>query len=196
MNEQPFLELEVHLANGNKHHFVQNDQQLALQTLQQINLNLFSQSTLVLYSESTVATYPTAALTGIRFLMESLPTELVRMASNPAIGLQELREISRDDFKARQHQLRPIVTGQPFVMLHEVELMSTHRLWLESHVQAAVPAVQERQIVQQVFSGSALACRRGDGGLSLWNRVQIVSYTFSPAPEVPIGAWPAKLIST
>ena len=81
-------------------------------------------------------------------------------------------------------------------MLNEVEFASTHRLWLETQVQTAVSGLRERQILQHIFTGPCLACRRLEGGIHLWNRAQMVSYTFCPKLDVPVNVWPADLIET
>ena len=140
------------------------------QLLQHVNGRVFSAPNLTLDGENLVATYPTAAICGLSFLLAPLPETLSALLSIPQSGVQEIREISRDEYLAAVEAARPIVAGQEFSGWNEIEFVSGHRIWVETRIGAAVSETQERQILQRIFSSPALACRRADGGINLWNR--------------------------
>ena len=194
MSSQTQLELHIHLSNGNTHRFVQNDASSVQQILDQINLRIFEQPNLMLSGADTVATYPAASLSGLSIITDNLGEKLLRLTSNPQAGIEKTRIITHDEYRAGQRAARPIVEGQPFVMLSEIDFHSGHRIWIATEVEAAASPLQERQILQHIFSGPALACQRADGGLDLWNRAQMASYTFSPKPATPPAAWPAQML--
>ena len=196
MATQPFLELHLHFVNGNTHKFVQNDPQLAQQVLQQINFKIFTEPSLVIFGQNQVVTYPGSALVGISLIVETVPEELLHLMPNPAVGLEDTREITEHDYQAKQREMQPIVEGQPFVLVQQVELTTGHRFWLEHHVRAAVSKMQERHILHNVFSQPAIMYNRLDGGISIWHRAKIVSASFCPKPEVPTNAWPAESVAT
>ena len=178
MSSQTSLELHIHLSNGNTHHFVQNDAHSVEQILDQINLRVFEQPNLMLSGDNILATYPAASLSGLSILSPSLPEKLLRLTSIPQSGVEKTRIITHDEYRVGQRAARPISVGQPFVMLSEIDFHSGHRIWIATEVNAAASPIQERQILQHIFSGPALACQRADGGRDLWNRAQMASYTF------------------
>lgn len=186
------LEIQLHLANGHVHRFVQDDPQAVEQILGAINPRVFAQPHLTLFGAQSVATYPTAALTGIALKMEPMPESLLRMANKIPNGVAEVREISQADYHAKLSQLKPFAAGQPGVSLNEIEFICGQRLWLEVKLQAASGEMQERQLVKHAFEGPSLICHRRGGGVSLWNRARMVSYRFAPGPDVPVSALPAE----
>lgn len=186
------LEIQLHLVNGNTHRFVQDKPEPARQILQQITPKVFEQHSLVIAGENSVVTYPGTALSGIGLLMDELLEEVLHLPLPSRANMTTLSEIAPDDYQAIRQQVWPIEEGRPFVMVHEVEFLSARRLWLEAHVQSAVSGIQERQIVHSIFSGPALVCNRLGGGISLWNRAHMVSYSFHPAPGAPAPYWPAE----
>ena len=48
----------------------------------------------------------------------------------------------------------------------------------------------ERHMLHNAFALPSLISRRLGGGISLWNRAQMVSCSYSPNPDVPGTAWP------
>lgn len=192
MSTQPYLELHLHLSNGRTHEWQQNDPQLAQSIIGQLTPKVFAQPSLILYGESCVTAYPGAALIGVSVIMAELPEELLHLIGTPASNSSSFWEITEDEYSAKQRVVQPITEGEPFLMLSEIELSSGRRLYIENHVEAAVSASQERQILHHIFAHPTLACRRLDGGLSLWNRAHFVSFSFCPKPTVPANAWPAE----
>ncbi len=193
MSSSPLLELHLHLSNGNTHRFVQNDAQDAQTVLDQINLRIFEQSHLTLSGDDIVATYPAPSLSGVSILVDSPHEKLLRLATDLQAGVQKMRAITHDEYRAGRRTVRPITEGRPFVMLSEIDFNSGHRIWVATEVHAATSPMQERQILQHIFSGPCLACLRADGGIDLWNRSQMASYTFCPKPATPPTAWPAHM---
>lgn len=195
MTSQPLLELHLHLVNGSTHKFMQHNPQVVEQILPQLNPRIFTQPTLVLFGQNTVNTYPSSALIGISLIMEPLPESLLRLTRDPALGVVDMQELAVADYQAKKRVAQPIVAGQPAVSLHEIEFVSGHRLWVEVSIQAAANKMEERQLVKHAFEGPNLVCRRLGGGLSIWNRAQMVSYSFSPKPEVPMLALPVEAMT-
>ena len=193
MSSPAQIELHIHLSNGNTHQFVQDDAHSVEQILDQINLRVFEQSNLMIAGDDIVATYPAASLSGLSILSATLPEKLLHLTSIPQAGVGKTRSITHDEYRIGQRAARPINEGQPFVMLSEIDFHSGQRIWIASEVEAAASPLQERQILQHIFSGPALACQRADGGLDLWNRAQMASYTFCPKPATPPNAWPAQM---
>ncbi|MEO7715229.1 MAG: hypothetical protein ABIY70_03425 [Capsulimonas sp.] len=48
------------------------------------------------------------------------------------------------------------------------------------------------ELLHHAFSPPTVVCRRMGGGIAIWNRAQMLSYSFSPKPETPVNAWPAE----
>jgi hypothetical protein len=187
MNTHPLLELELHLVNGNTHRFVQNDPDLARELLKQINRKIFGQTSLIVHGEKQVCVYHGPMLAGISVIMEPLPGELLMLdPASPAAW-----EITEEEFREKQKSLPPVVADEPFLMLTEIELTTGRRIWLERQIPCAMGGLDERKILHHSFILPNLVCRRA-GGISIWNRAQMISLTFSPKPEVPAVAWPAE----
>ena len=187
------LELHLHLTNGNTHKFAQHDAQAAEQILQAMNPRIFTQPSLILFGENSVTTYPTAALVGVSVFMANVTESLLQMTRNLQLGVEDIAQITQADYTARKAELQPLIAGQAAILLQQIEFISGHRLWLEVKVGAAANEVQERQLVKHAFEGPSLVCRC-DGGISLWNRAQMVSHSFIPKPQFPLPALPAEPI--
>lgn len=191
---QPYLELQLHLTNGQTHHFVQADPELAGQIIRQINAKLFAQPSLIITDDKSVVAYATSALAGLSFVMEPLPDELLEFLRDPEGHVAGVWEITEDEFRAKLGTLKPIVEGESLLMLSAVVLHGGHHIWIENHVKEAVSAMQERHIVHQFFNRPLLPCRKLENGLSLWNRAQIISFSFHPNPSAPANAWRATRV--
>lgn len=194
MPTSTLLELHLHLVNGNTRKFAQNDPEAVEQILGQMNQTIFSQPTLVVHGHHVATTYRTSALIGISLLMDPLPESLLRLTHKLRHGVGEIQEISEAQYNARLHEMKSTVAGQPAVRLNEIEFVSGHRIWLEVSIESAVNDMQERQLVKHAFEGPTLVSRRIDSGVSIWNRAQMVSYSFTPKPEVPMPALPAEFV--
>ena len=181
------LELHLYLKNGDTHKFAQSDPDLIRQTLSQINHKVFAQPALLIHGDDVATAYPGSALNGIGVVIDSVPAELLRLDPH---GLME--QISEEDYHFERRRAAPIVEGRPFVMLSEIGFSSGLKLWLKSHVTEAGMDVQERQMLHHAFSPPTVVCRRLGGGISIWNRAQMLSYSFSPKPKTPANAWPAE----
>jgi hypothetical protein len=188
MTSQPLLELHIHLVNGSTHKFVQNDPQAVEQVLQQMNQTVFTQPTIVLFGQNSVTTYPTSALIGFSIIMEPVPDSLLRLTGKLRHGAGGFQEITEAEYKAGLQEMLPVIAGQPAVRLNEIEFLGGHRLWLELSVTAAANDMQERQIVKHAVEGPNVVCHRIGGGISIWNRARMISYSFTPKPEVPLPA--------
>lgn len=193
MSSSSLLELHLHLSNGNTHRFVQNEAQAARQILDQIGIRVFEQPNLMISSDDMVATYPAASLSGLSLLSAALPEKLLQLSGAAQAGIERTRTITHDEFRAGRTAAQPIQEGQSFTMWSEIDFHSGYRIWTATDIKAA-SAMQERQILQHIFSGPALVCQRTDGGLDLWNRAQMASYLFCPKLATPPSAWPAQML--
>ena len=180
----PLLELHLHLLDGTTRTFVQDDPALVRQIIPQIGHGLFShglftQPALVLYGQDHVTVYPGSALAGLSLLMAPADQGLLPLGPCPCI------EITQEDYQAEQHAPQGMVKEQPFLIRSEVEMSTGRRLWLAVPALPLIPGFQERQMLHTLFSLPAFLCRRRGGGLSLWNRAQIVRCSFYPNLDVP-----------
>lgn len=186
----PLLEIELYLTSGNTHTFIQNDPTAVRQILRQIGPKVFAQPSLVLYGQSRVMAYPGSALVGLRLRMDpQLNPWLLRDAS-PFI-----QEITQEEYQAKQRMDRTSGVSSPLSLFTEAEMISGRRLWFEVEVPAAADGFGERQMLHHVFTLPSVVCRGLGGGLSLWNRAQMVSCCFSANLQVPANAWPAEAAS-
>ncbi len=80
------------------------------------------------------------------------------------------------------------------MMLSEIDFHSGYRIRTATEIHEAALPMQEKQILQHIFSGPCLASLRADGGPDLWNRAQMASYTFCPKPAAPPTAGPAQML--
>ena len=184
----PLLELHLHLLNGTTRTFVQNDPDLARQLLRQMGPRVFAQPALILHGPDQVTAFPGSALAGLSILMDPLPEELLRLDPFPCV------EVTQEEYQAERYTQAGIIEGRPFLMLSEVEMSSGRRLWFAIQVSEAMGGFQERQMLHNAFTLPSLISRRLGGGLSLWNRAQMVSCSFSPKPDVPGTAWPVEAV--
>ena len=191
MSSDPFLEIQLHLANGRTHRFAQNDSELAQRVLDQVEVNVFSRETLVIYGEQVVHAYSGQAVVGISLIMDPLPDTLFHFVELPAGHADRIVEITEEEYQVGCQYAKPLVEGLPGAVFHEAEMISGQRFWTASHVAQAVSGWNERSIVHHAFSGPVLGYLRRGGGVTLWNRAQLASYTFSPKPDVPVSSWPA-----
>ncbi|BDI28771.1 hypothetical protein CCAX7_008220 [Capsulimonas corticalis] len=187
MWNSPKLELHLYLKNGDTHKFVQHDPELIRQTLSQINHKVFAQPALLIHGDDVATAYPGSALNGIGVVIDPVPEELLRLDPH---GLME--QISEEDYQFERRRAAPIIEGRPFVMLSEIGFSSGLKLWLKAHVSEAAMGLQERQMLHNTFAPPTVVCRRMGGGVSIWNRAQMLSYSFSPKPKTPTNAWPAE----
>jgi hypothetical protein len=187
---RPLLEMQLHLTSGNTHTFTQNDPASVRQILRQVGPQIFSQPSLVLYGPSQVKAYPGSALVGLSLQLDPrLDPWLQRDAS------LFIHEITQEEYRAKQRTDKP-VNGQKMVSLFtEAEMTSGRRLWFEVEVPPAADGFGERQMLHHVFTLPSVVCRGLHGGLSLWNRAQMVSCCFSANLHVPANAWPAEAAS-
>lgn len=191
MNTHPLLELELHLVNGNTHRFVQNDPDLAREILKQVNRKVFNQTSLIVHGEKQVCVYHGPTLAGISVIMEPLPGELLMLETMSVMPW----EITEEEYREKHRSLPPVVAEEPFQMLMEIEMTTGRRIWLERQIPYALGGLDERKILHHSFILPNLVCRRRAGGITIWNRAQMISLTFSPKPEVPSVAWPAEPVT-
>ena len=184
----PLLELHLHLLDGTTRTFVQNDPDLARQLLRHVGPRVFSQPALILRGPDQVTALPGSALLGLSILMDPLHEELLRLDPFPCV------EITREEYQAERYAQADIIEGRSSLMLSEVEMSSGRRLWFAIQALEAVGAFQERHMLHNAFALPSLVSRRLGGGLSLWNRAQMVSCSFSPPPDVPGTAWPVEAV--
>ncbi|BDI30638.1 hypothetical protein CCAX7_26890 [Capsulimonas corticalis] len=190
MASKPLLELRLHLTNGNTHTFTQDDPEQAHELLHHVSLNVFTQPTVIVYGRERVAAYPGNKITGITIRIDPIPDYLLQLNPNAT----HIREITEADYRAKLRDAPKCVQAQPFLMLNEVEMCCGHRFWLEVDIVTAVGSAQERKILYNAFSWPSAVCQNLDGSVTIWNRAQMVSCSFAPKPDVPMGAWPAELV--
>ena len=187
MTTQPLLEIHLHLVNGETHRFLQNDPELAHKVVEQVNLKVFTQPSLVIAGQDRVWAYPGAALAGISLITESGQQELLRLSPFPIVP----REIAESDYQAGQPDAHS-AEGPSLGVLAEIEFTSGQRVRLEIQAPQAVSGMQERHILHTLFTGPGLLCRRLGGGISIWNRAQMISFSIVSKLEVPSNAWFAE----
>lgn len=189
--QQPLLEMELYLTSGNTHTFTQDDPAAVRQILHQLGPKVFAQPSLVLYGASRVMAYPGSALVGLRLRMESQVDPWLLRDASPFI-----HEITQEEYLDKQRQGNPLGgLNKPLSLFTEAEMVSGRRLWFEVEVPPAADGFGERQMLHHVFTLPSIVCRGLGGGLSLWNRAQMVSCCFSADLHVPVNAWPAEASS-
>ena len=182
----PLLELHLHLLNGATRTFVEDDPARVRQIIQQVSHCVFSQPALILRGQDQITAYPGSALAGLSFLMDPLPEELLSLDPFPCL------EITQEEYQSERRAAEGSAEEQLFLMLCEVEMVGGRRLWFTTPVSQALDGFRERQVLHNAFSLPSFLCRCLGGGISLWNRAQMVSCSFLPKPDVSWNAWPAK----
>ena len=191
MSVQPYLEIHLHLVNGNIHKFTQNDPSQAELILSQFNLKLFALPSLIIYGDKKVVTYQGSSLLGVTIIMKELREDVLQVNENPKITI---KEITQENYITLHSKLKTAVEGEPLIILNEIEFVSGKRLWLEGHIPHAAVGIQMRQLIHNWFQIKSLLCHSLDGGLTIWSRAHMLSCTLSPTPDVPLNSWPADSI--
>lgn len=170
----PLLELHLHLHDGTTRTFVQNDKKLVRQIVPQIGPCLFSQPALLLYGQDQVTAFPGSALVGVSLLMDPMPDELLQLEPFPCF------EITHEDYQAARQAAKGIAEEDRSFMAGAIEMDTGRHFWIAVPVSQTRWGFAERQMLHTLLSLPCIICRRVGGGISLWNRSQIRSCSFSP----------------
>lgn len=187
MSNRSLLEIRLHLANGRTSTYVQNDPEIVGKMLRQIHRKVFQLPSIVIAGKDEVCAFRGSALSGISVLIDPLPMELAMLDS----GLADVWSIPEEEFRERQALLRLMDVRDPDEILGEIELASGQRLWTIQRVTRNSVGGDPRLHLRHAFDLPSLVCRRRDGGISIWNRQQIVSMAFTPGIDAA-AAWPAE----
>ena len=187
MNTHSLLELHLHLVNGRVHKFAQEDPDLVQDLLKQVSSKIFQRPSLIVHNANQACVYQGTALAGISVIMDPLPAELLMLDPVSA----NIWEITEAEYCERRQSLIPPTTDEPYTLLSEIEMRSGERFWTEQQAPRSLGGLNERSILHHAFMLPSLVCLRRGGGISIWNRAQMMSLSFSPKLDVPIASWPA-----
>jgi hypothetical protein len=170
--------------------FFQQDATLVADIFRDLDAQLFGRASLIIEGIDDIMAFPGSALIGISVIANQIP---------PAFIAHEVRsqtvvtQISDESFHYRRLKGVPKIEGQRGDILSEIEFVSGERLYLEFS-EVAATAIEERAFLNNQFARTAIACRRPDGGVSIWNTSHIVSWSHYPKLHVPTNAWDAELL--
>ena len=191
MNEIQPTGIQLHLITGNKPMFYQEDSGLVALICADLDGRVFTRPSLIIESREDVTAFPGHALVGITVLTDPLPASFLE---HERLTKAVVSEISPETFKIQRLRNLAKVEGTRGPMLCEIELTSGDRLFLELS-EVAENGIDERSSMHHLFSRPSIACRRLEGGFSIWNTAHIVSWSHYPKLEVPAGSWPADPIA-
>jgi len=192
MYTHSLLELHLHLVNGRVHKFAQDDPDLVQDLLKQVSSKVFLRPSLIIHSANQACVYQGASLAGISVIMDPLPGELLTLDTLSA----NIWEITEAEYHERRQSMLPPAINEPYILVSEIEMRSGERLWTEQQIPRSLGGLNERATLHHAFSLPSLVCRRHGGGISIWNRSQMMSLSFSPKLDVPISSWPADPAAT
>ena len=183
--------IQIHLTTGRKHLFYQANSGLIQNICDDLEGQVFKRPSLNIESINHVTTFPGQAMIGITILADPIPDCFYeRERLTKAIVTQ----ISAEAFQLRRLKYIAKVEGERGKTISELEFVSGERLYLEFN-EVAGNSIDERNLMHHLFSNPSLCCRRLEGGFSIWNTAQIVSWSHYPKLEVPVNAWQAESLA-
>lgn len=190
MTTQSALEIHVHLCDGSVSRFAQSDANLAAQMLESLQpARFFAQPSLIFAGEDSLTAFPAGEVARVDFLG---PATAVLRSAGPQDGdWQEVDESAwNQQCSASRGAHEPGEVAQTVLSIQSAGGGQTY-----IQIVSSVPsAMQQRQILQNLFSGPSHILQRLGGGATLINTAKIVKVVFCPALEAPTTAWQAAAL--
>lgn len=177
--------VQVHLVNGHKWIFYQENQSQIDKICSDLEGSFFSKPSLIIDNVDHITAFPCHSLLGISVLTENLPENFIRMEN---LSNRTAQQIGEEEFIRMRYQATSKIEGHQSRTLSQLEFVSGESLFIEIN-DAVENGMEERSSLYHLFSRPTLATRRQDFGFSLWNTAQIVSWSLYPSTEVPSTAW-------
>ncbi len=183
--------IQLHLTTGRKHWFYQENAALVATILSDLDGHVFTRDSLFINGVDEVSSFPGQALIGITVLTSPLPASFLEQEK---LSGTVVTQISLETFQYSRLQLISKYEDIQSALLSEIEFVSGERLYLEFR-ESAASTMDESSAMHHLFLRPSLSCRRPEGGFSIWNTAQIVSWSHYPKLDAPGNAWPAETLT-
>ena len=190
MEQLQSIGIQIHLVNGLKRTFHQDNPSYIEAICKDLDTKLFSRPSLIIEGDDEVTSFPGHCIVGVSILSEPLPDFFY---DREQMTKSVVTEISEESFLKRRNQDQPKTPGVRSNVLSEIVFTSGQHLFIEFN-EIAIGGFGERAELHKLFTNPALACRRLFGGFSLWNTAQMVSWTHYPKLETPDNSWRAEAV--
>ena len=199
MNSQnTMLQIRIHGIDGASSLFAQNDAALTERIITDAqHPGFFAQERIIIAGRSSLTTFVASKITRLDLTGEGVS---VRKTKAP-FKAPYLLEISESDFllaleerdlKHTERKKQQRAPGQRFEGFLDIKMIGGQHLYLKVIGEAALPA-ERMQRISFYLSARSLCFRLPDGGLSVVNLNNAVTFTSHPGPaEVPNDAWSAN----
>ena len=174
-------EIQLHLITGESLYYFQSDPEVVTGICRDLDAHVFTRTGLIMDSAEEVTAVAGPALIGISILTNPLPPTFLNHERETGTMITQ---ISPEAFRVRRNHGLTKVEGERNVTLAEIVFTSGAHLFLAID-EVAVGGMGERAVLQHHFTRPSLACRRKDGGFSIYNTAHIVSWSHFPKLEVP-----------
>lgn len=196
------LQIRVHLVSGQVIRFVQEDAPTARFVHSQVSpARVFAQTHLLIGDHETLTALATANILRIEFLMKECPHWPC------PLEIKDIHEIPASEYRQQigadaPGEPDPQTSGQGTLVEEdtsafyaEVGMVAGDSFFVRIHTESITP-IDQRKIVQQIFSAPCLPCKRQGGGVTLINPACITHFVMQPGPRmIPTNAWPGHLQS-
>ena len=194
---RPALAIHLQFVDGSDDIFIQHDANAAQKILQRINpALLFSQTRIVVADDYSKSVFVCSHINRIDFLygggdgFSQIPWDHADIVE---LTEQEFREhVRSQDPSNLQKRTEPRRVGDLLVSFLNLRMRGGRHVYLMNEILVKLP-VDNQSYMQRLLSKGALGFRLADGGHSVLNLANLISYTVYPGvTEVPEDTWMAQ----
>ena len=183
-------EIHLHLTSGQKRAFYQENVSLIKTIFDDLHFHIFARTSQIIVGNNEAYAFPGTALIGISFQTTLFPGSFI---DRETVTGTVIRQIEKESFLRKRSMAFSFQEGAMNSIISEVEFSTGKRIYLEASEIIESP-IDTRSNMHHLFKNPCLFCRRLQGGFSIWNTAQIVSWTHYPALNLPNHSWQAELM--
>ena len=183
-------EIRLHLCNGQKHTYFQDELSLLENIHNDSDPDIFRRQGIIRNRNKVISNYKGKEIIGV-ILRPECPFDYFFERERSLgvvvteIGCESANRTPHDYVPAREElfgAVKPIVNNR-IAIFTELEFESGLKVFLEFS-QVPETSIDELAITSHIFSHSSLCCRRLGGGLSIWNTDHILRWTNFSRPDL------------
>lgn len=195
-SSRPALEIRIHLADGSKEIFVQDDVEIAESSLQQINpSHLFSQSRIIVADDYSKSVFICSQVNRIDFVNDGdgfshIPDDHADIVELTEAEFRKHVPLNHSSGLQKRRQRRRV--GDLLVSFLNLRMRGGSHVYLMNEILVKVPA-DSQSYMQRLLSKGTLSVRLPGGGQSFLNLANLIGYTVYPGvAEIPSDSWMAQ----
>jgi hypothetical protein len=193
---RPVLEVRLQFVDGSEETFSQHNTDAAKDILQRINpAQLFSQSRIVVADDYSKSVFVCSHINRIDFIFKGEGIFHIPWDHADIVELSEeefRKHVPSNDASHLQKRAQPRLVGDLLVSFLNLRMRGGSRVYLMNEILVKLPA-ESQSYMQRLLSKGTLVIRLANGGHSVLNLANLISYTVYPGvAEVPEDAWIAQ----